>query len=199
MITKEILTLLEKVRNLGNHYKKNIEHVKKLYPHIGKLLSTTHIDQKVNFNHRSHRYHQEMGYLIQLPADQRTVLDALGCYFTLQLLWLNIDNLNWLDYQLSHTKSRNIIFRRFILSAGKNFRSLTAAYMHHLIYLFKGDNEIPLYTITGVGTRSDQDDIDVGIIDDGSANRMMLNRIIHRMSAEMMRFASYFHFHLWEQ
>jgi hypothetical protein len=122
MIPKEILSLLEKAEGLGNHYKKNIEHVKRFYPRINELLSIDRMDKKVNFNNRSNKYRQEMGYLIHLSADQRTILDVLGCYFTLQLLWLNIDNIDWLDYQLSHTKYKNITYRRFILSAGKNFR-----------------------------------------------------------------------------
>jgi hypothetical protein len=70
--------------------------------------------------------------------------------------------------------------------------------MEHLLEIFKEQKQIPSFVITGVGTRSDQDDIDVGIIDDGKQGRSWLNQMIHKLGVEMMRFATNLHFHLSE-
>ncbi|GAH04571.1 unnamed protein product, partial [marine sediment metagenome] len=46
--------------------------------------------------------------------------------------------------------------------------------------------------------KADQDDIDVGIIDDGTKDRERFNRAIASISQEMLKFAISFHFHLSE-
>jgi hypothetical protein len=198
MLPNEITYLLEQAGHLGNHYQKNIQNIRKIFPALAESVKKSGLGKSLKLTKPSRNYHREMTILMGLSDDQRTRLDFLGCYYSMQLLWFNIQNLDWLDYQLSRNVSRQSVYKKFILKSGIQFRQLTAAYMHHLMTILKEDKKIPEFVITGVGTRSDQDDIDVGIVDDGSKGRSWLNQVIHKMSIEMIRFASNFHFHLSE-
>lgn len=83
-----------------------------------------------------------------------------------------------------------------LLQTGIKFRRLNAAYMQKLLNLFLKVDERPEYAICGVGTRVDQDDLDLGIIDDKSSRRKDLNIAIGRLNSEMIRWAIPLHLHL---
>ncbi|NIP41278.1 MAG: hypothetical protein GWN61_01065, partial [candidate division Zixibacteria bacterium] len=68
--------------------------------------------------------------------------------------------------------------KKFMIDAGNNFRMLTSNYINQLLNMYLKDKSGPAFVILGVGTKADQDDIDVGIIDDGTGNRHEFNRVI---------------------
>jgi hypothetical protein len=197
-LPKEIQEILEQTAHLGNHYQKNIQVIEKIFPELQTKIEATGLAQRIDLSASSKNYQRDMADLVKLSGDTRTILNYLGCYYSLQLLWFNLANLDWFDYQLSYNHSRHSTYKKFMLKSGQQFRKLSAAYMHFLLDIFQVDKNIPRYIVTGVGTRSDQDDIDVGIIDDGSGDRAWLNQMIHKLGMEMMRFASNLHFHLSE-
>ncbi len=198
MLPEEITQLLTEAKKLGNHYHKNIQNIVNIYPALHRDLAGISRTLDLNPASPGPPYHREMRSILQLSASPRTRLNYLGCYCSVQLLRFNLFYLNWLEHNLSDRKNRTAVFRRFMLKSGWQFRKLTAAYMQHLMILLKEDKSIPRFVIAGVGTRSDQDDIDVGIIDDGQEDRIWLNQVIERMSMEMIRFITNFHFHLSE-
>jgi hypothetical protein len=198
MLPPEINDLLERAQELGNHYQKNIQIIRKILPDFHEYLARKGISEYVSLIQPSCQYTEDMSFITHLNIDQRMVLDFLGCYFSLQLLWCNLSFLDWLDFNLNRNIPIQKLYRRFILRSGLSFRHLTAAYMQNLLKVLKEQKSLPQFVIMGVGTRSDQDDIDVGIVDDGSENRAFLNQVIDKMGVEMMRFASNFHFHLSE-
>jgi hypothetical protein len=198
MLPQEITELLKNAQDLGNHFQKNIQNINNFYPAFQKTLSKYNLSRKLNLVHPGHHYSRDLNTIRQLPENSRTILDYLGCYCSLQLLRFNLHFLDWLDYQLTVTRNRESTYRKFMLDSGWEFRRITAAYMHNLLIFLSNGKAVPNFVITGVGTRSDQDDIDVGIIDDGGEDRIWLNKVIDRMGVEMMRFATNFHFHLSE-
>jgi len=198
MLPKDIHDLLEQASHLGNHYQKYIQNVERNLPDLIIKTEKAGLSDRVNFSSLSKNFQRDMSVLVTLSDDNYSVLNYLGCYYSLQFLWFNILNQDWLDYQLTYHKTRKSIYKNFILKSGFQLRQLSAAYMHYLLEIFQQQKKIPPFVITGVGTRSDQDDIDVGIIDDGKQGRTWLNQMIHRMGVEMMRFATNLHFHLSE-
>jgi hypothetical protein len=198
MLPKEIHDLLEQASQLGNHYQKYINNVEKFLPDLLIKTEKAGLTNRIKIKSLSTNFQQDMSTLLSLSNDSHNALNNLGCYYSLQFLWFNILNLDWLDYRLTYRKIRKSTYKNFILRSGYQLRQLSAAYMHHLLEIFLRDKQIPSFVITGVGTRSDQDDIDVGIIDDGKRGRSWLNQMIHKMGVEMMRFATNLHFHLSE-
>ncbi|GAB4367034.1 MAG: hypothetical protein Kow0042_07360 [Calditrichia bacterium] len=199
MINQTRLTyLFHRTRELGNHYQKYSQAIHQIFPLLKEHVGKGDRHYPLEIGRLSPNICRDMKAIAALTVDERTKLNLLGCYYAIQFLWLNISNLDWLDYQLMQSRSRQKIYQKFILDTGTKFRRLTAAYIEQLIAIFSGGRPLPVFVITGVGTRSDQDDIDVGIIDDGSPQRHFLNQVIGKIGQEMIRFASTFHFHLSE-
>ncbi len=125
-------------------------------------------------------------------------LQFLGCYFCLQFLRMNLACVDSLRLNLISPHDRSAVERQFMEQAGINFRDLSGSYMRKLLDLFLEGQDAPAYAIIGVGTKADQDDIDVGIVDDGGTGRQELNDAVGHMSREMLRYATTLHFHISE-
>jgi len=70
--------------------------------------------------------------------------------------------------------------------------------MEKLFGLFLEKEKWPEFVICGVGTKADQDDIDIGIIDDGSERRVEFNKAVGKLRNEMLKRASNLHMYLSE-
>lgn len=122
----------------------------------------------------------------------------LGCYYCLQFLRLNVGAIDSLRLNLISPVDKSATEREFMVQAGAAFRKLSGSYMRKLLEVFLEGKKVPRYAIIGVGTKADQDDIDVGVLDDGGTGRDALNDAVGRMSTEMLRYAVSLHFHISE-
>lgn len=197
---KDFLTILtEKTKEFGNHYRKHLQVVKKYYE---PLLDKIEIHKKreiVHFLHLTNNFRVELDAIAGVADTEEETLNFIGTYFALHLLWMNRHLIDMLRMELFSQESNRLdIYKQFMREAGNQFRSLTAVYIEKLLKIFLDKNKMPQYVIMGVGTKSDQDDIDVGIVDEGLENREALNSAIARVAREMLKYATSFHFHLSE-
>ncbi|MEO0162418.1 MAG: hypothetical protein ABIL74_09110 [candidate division WOR-3 bacterium] len=197
---KNFLTIIsEKTEEFGNHYRKQLQAIKRFYEPLLDKIEIYKKREMVHFLHPSTNFPEELRIVANVAEKEEEKLNFMGTYFALHLLWMNRQLIDTLKIELLSQNINKIQFyRQFMHRAGNQFRYLTAAYIEELLQVFKGKNELPRFVIMGVGTKSDQDDIDVGIIDDGSEGRDFLNQVIVRLSKEMLKFAVSFHFHLSE-
>jgi len=190
--------LKAQAQNLGNH---NQKYIHAITSHINALTLKLEEKGKIDRVHLwlpGHDLRAEMDTVAAVGENLRQKLDFLGCYYSLQFLQMNLRTVDVLRFNLASTQEPLTVYKQFMKQSGKEIRQLTAAYMSKLLDLFIPRAERPEFCICGVGTRADQDDIDVGIIDDGSNKRRLLNAAVGKMSSEVFRFASSFHFHLSE-
>jgi hypothetical protein len=190
--------LKEQARTLGNH---NQKYIHAIASHVDALTLKLEEKGKIDRVHLwlpGHDLRAEMDTVAAVGENLRQKLDFLGCYYSLQFLQMNLRTVDVLRFNLASTQEPFTIYKQFMKQSGNEIRQLTAAYMNKLLDLFIPRAERPEFCICGVGTRADQDDIDVGIIDDGSTKRRRLNAAVGQMSSEVFRFASSFHFHLSE-
>jgi hypothetical protein len=132
-------------------------------------------------------------------SDEETTLDLLGCYYSIQFLMLNFKAVDVLNLKLSITStSKYNVFHSFLSRTGDDFRLLSGAYMRVLLDLFLKGKKPPPFIICGVGTKVDQDDIDLGVIDRGKEGRELLTSAFAKLNREMLKHASQLHFHLSE-
>ncbi len=197
---KDFLTILtEKTREFGNHYRKQLQAVKRFYE---LLLAKIEINKKrelVHFLHPSSNFQQELRIVAAVAESKEQKLNLIGAYTALHLLWMNRHLVDTLKMELlSSNRDKIEIYKDFMRQAGDQFRSLTTSYIEELLGIFLGDQEIIEFVIMGVGTKSDQDDIDVGIVDGGSKYRDKFNYAIANVSREMLKYVTSFHFHLSE-
>lgn len=194
-----IRKLSERTDEFGNHYCKYRQTVEKHLDRLVKRLEEKKRRDAVHILHPGYEFGDELSIVANAAQGIEEKLIFLGTYFALHFLLHNryaIDQLR-MDVLASHT-DRLSIYKKFMLATGNNFRMLTANYIKELLNIFIDKKDHPDFVILGVGTKSDQDDIDVGIIDDAKGNRMKFNRAIARISQEMLKFAITFHFHLSE-
>lgn len=197
---KDFITITgEKIQEFGNHYRKQLQAVNKFYEPLLEKIEMHKKREMVHFLHPSINFSEELKIVESVGETMEERLNFIGTYLALHLLLMNRQLIDTLKMELVVPDiDRMEVYKQFMRRAGNQFRYLTAAYIETLIQIFKGDNQLPGFAIMGVGTKSDQDDIDVGIVDDGTENRVFLNQIITRVSKEMLKFAVSFHFHLSE-
>ncbi|KPJ72362.1 hypothetical protein AMJ52_06555 [candidate division TA06 bacterium DG_78] len=191
--------LTERTAEFGNHYRKQLQAVTKYLTPLIERLEEDKRRELVHIIHPSYDFDASLKIIGASGRNTREKLDFLGTYFALQFLLMNrqvIDHLR-MDVIDSDT-NRFFIYKKFMRDVGDKFRMLTTCYIKELLNIFVDKEECPEFVILGVGTKADQDDIDVGIIDDGSKDRESFNRAIALIGQEMLKFAISFHFHLSE-
>jgi len=190
--------LKDRVSHLGNHHQK---YIRSIEAHKDRLIegleAKGEIDQ-VNLWKSARDLSEEMDVILELGDTLREKLALLGCYYCMQFLQMNLRLTDVLQLNLTTAKDRTQMFRDFMIHSGLQFRSLTANYMQRLLDLFIPEAQRPEFVICGVGSRSDQDDIDIGIVDDGSERRHEFNKAVGKLRNEMLKHASCLHFYLSE-
>lgn len=193
-----LLALEEETETLANHNRRYFHaarsHVDAL---IAKLEEKGQAD-RVHLWQHAPEPGPEMDVILGVADSLDEQLAFLGCYFCLQFLRMNLSAIDSLRLNLISPIDIFTIEREFMMQAGVHFRALSGAYMKRLFDLFLKGKPSPRFAIIGVGTRADQDDIDVGVVDDGGSGRDVLNEAVGRMSTEMLRYATTLHFHISE-
>lgn len=190
--------LKERVSLLGNHHQKYIHTIEQhLDPMVESLENAGKIED-IHLWRGSMRPRQEMEIILNVANSFDEQLTFLACYYSLQILHLNLRSIDVLMLNLTAAEDRISIYKQFMLNTGAEFRKLTAAYMQKLLNLFSNSTPLPEFTMLGVGSLAHQDDIDVGVIDDGSPNRERLNVVVGRVRKEMFKWATELHFYLSE-
>ena len=187
-----------RVGELGNHHRKYTHFIAKQQNLLIERLEESGAIDEIHFWSSAPDVVQEMDLICEMGRNEQEQLDFLGCYFAFQLLNLNSRAVDMLRLGLASDTDRYEVYRDFMLLMGRDLRRLTGAYMDRLLHLFLADEDRIDFVICGVGTRADQDDLDLGIIDDGSDRRAAFNRAVARMQREMMRRAIPLHLHLSE-
>lgn len=190
--------LRERASLLGNHHAKYIRHIEDWKDRLVELLESAGKSDQVHLWVPAMHPLREMMVIRNLGETPGEDENLLGCYYALQFLQLNLRLTDALRFELSAPRNASRVYKDFMIRSGLDFRSLTANYMHILLDLFIPEEQRPEFVVCGVGSRSDQDDIDVGVIDDGSLQREDFNRAIGKLSKEMLRRASFLHFYLSE-
>jgi hypothetical protein len=190
--------LRDRVSFLGNHHQK---HIRSIEAHKDSLIEGLESKGKIDQVHlwkSAPDLPAEMDVILELGDTIEEKAAFLGCYYSLQFLHMNLRLTDVLQLNLTAARDRNEVFRDFMIHSGLEFRSLTGNYMQRLLNLFISEPRRPEFVICGVGSRSDQDDIDIGIVDDGSERRDEFNKAVGKLRNEMLKHASCLHFYLSE-
>ena len=193
--------LKNRANSLGNHHQKYIRTIEKHFENLVESLEKAGKLEYIHFWKGTPRLSEEMDVVLSVAPSREMKLAYLACYYSLHILHLNIRSIDVLRLQLTETgniEQRLPIYKKFILQTGRDFRKLTAAYMQKLLDLFILSKSMPEFTVVGVGSLAHQDDIDIGVIDDGSNTRKELNHVMNGVSRQMFKSATELHFYLTE-
>lgn len=195
---RPFVILEDETRTLANHHARYLEAARLHHESLVERLEAKGLYDRAHLWQLAADPAEEFVTVEKAADSFEEKLSFLGCYFCLQLLRMNLDAVDALRLSLISPANRTRTERDFMLSMGEGFRALSGAYMDRLLSLFIGDRKVPPFVVIGVGTRADQDDIDIGVIDDGGEGRDVLGEAVARMSGQMLRYATSLHFHLSE-
>ncbi|MDZ7271503.1 MAG: DUF294 nucleotidyltransferase-like domain-containing protein [candidate division KSB1 bacterium] len=193
-----LLRLRERVARLGNHNQKYLRMIDLHLDSLVERLEASGTIDQVHLWTTGRDLRAEMEVVCAQGESEKERLEFLGTYFALQFLHLNLRALDVLMLDLSATNEPLQVYQKFMLDVGARLRALIATYMEKLLDLFLPADQRPEFVICGVGTRTDQDDLDIGVIDDGSSKREYLNRAVSKLSGEMFKRAVCLHMHISE-
>ena len=190
--------LRDRVSLLGNHHQK---YIRSIETHKDRLIAGLEAKGKIDQVHlwkSAPDLSSEMDVIVELGDTLEEKLSFLSCYYGLQFLHMNLRLTDVLQLNLTTARNQTDEYRNFMIHSGLEFRALTANYMQRLLDLFIPRAQRPEFVICGVGSRSDQDDIDIGIVDDGTERREEFNKAVGRLRRQMLKHASCLHFYLSE-
>ncbi|UCG61578.1 MAG: hypothetical protein JSV52_14900 [Candidatus Zixiibacteriota bacterium] len=193
-----LVRLTEKTAALGNYHRKYLHVISSNIEELTSALEQRGVREQVHLWSYSMEVPGEMDTVLETAQSESQKLDFLGCYFGLQFLQMNLRMVDIIKLELATQSERWRTSRRLMLEAGRMFRYLTKSYMERLLGIFLKDENPPEHVMLGVGTRADQDDIDLGIIHREPGDTEALNRAIGRLSSEMFKKSTRLHFHLSE-
>ncbi len=197
---RDFLTQL-KVQNaeFGNHYQKFLKTIQGNLDSLIRNLEEKGKRDAVHILHPTYDFGTQLALVADVGETRQEKLEFINTFFALQFLLMNRQAIDHLRMDvMANDADRYTVYKTFMIDAGNNFRTLTSHYINQLLNLFVNRTSCPDFVILGVGTKADQDDIDVGIIDSGTRNRHEFNRAISQISQEMLKSAITFHFHLSE-
>ena len=195
----ERLELLQsRVADLGNHYQKYLRTIKLYTNLLIESLESSGKLMQVHLWQSSPTPVQEMQIVAELSKDDKTRVQLISCYYVLQYLHMHFRNLDVLGLNLTSNESQSQAYHNFMMRLGADFRVLTRTYIERLLDIYLPKKNRPEFCICSVGTRADQDDIDIGIFTEEIPNADEFNKAIRKIKQNMLVYATPLHFYLSE-
>jgi hypothetical protein len=191
--------VLHRAKPLGNHARK---HLKAIERH-GQLL-TTRLDEtgglsRVPLEHATPAIAEALRQVSHAGRDEDESLTLIGTYYGIQYLHMCSRELERLAMDLAERPGRRQAYRSFLRRTEEEFTSLISAYIRRALRILMPSTIGSSFVICAVGTRGHQDDLDVAVIDDGGNDRKQIDRVVGRLTVQMVRYASAFDHYLAER
>ncbi len=197
----EIEKLEKRVSRWGNHYQKYLFIIKKHQQSLTSTLESTGNMMHINLWRSSATPAEEMKIICDasdILNDTKKKIHNISCYYALQFLHINFRNLDLLGLGLTSRIADTKIYFNFIKNLGNDFIELTRTYLSHLLDIYLPQEKRPEFFLINVGTRVDQDDIDIGVITTDDADVTELNKAFQKIANNMLVYATPLHSYLTE-
>jgi hypothetical protein len=188
----------ERAGELGNHRRKYIHAIETYGRCLVDRLEASGLFDRVHLRQAATDVGAEMGAVAQAGRDEKEKLVLLGCYYAIQFLNMNVRSIDRLRSSSTKSDDQTGVYRSFLQKTEDDFNTLIREYLTRILDIFLEGDRRPKFVVCTVGTRLHQDDVDMGIIDDGGPRRGRLNKALTRMAQEMMRWTSLPDFYLAE-
>jgi hypothetical protein len=190
--------LSKRALTLGNHYQKYLFTIKRYKDSLIQALESSGKLMQIHLWRSSLCPAEEMKIIINLSEDDNVKIQHLSCYYSLQFIYLNFRNSDILELEITSGISPTEAYYHFMMQIGNDFRELSRAYIENLLNIYIPKENRPEFFISSVGTRADQDDIDVGIITADDCDVEELNMAFQKITQHMLVYATKLHLYLSE-
>jgi len=192
------LRLRGRIDELGKHHRRFLviiaSHMRNL---VDRLEVNGTLDQ-VNLWALSTNAEEEFRIVSDAGREERESLDFMACFYALQFLQSNVIALDKLALDLADPEQTDAAYRGFIRFQDLAASRLHGGYMGALMERFSAGATHPEYAVCVVGTRFDQDDLDLGVIHEGDEGLQSFKRGLTRTVNEMFRHAIQPHLYISE-
>ena len=188
----------KRVSELGNHLHKFTFTIKKHKDNLKDDLERSGKSMQVHLWHSSFSTPDEMKIIANLPGDTGRRVENLSCYYSLQYLYMIFRNIDILALGIISGETQTEVYHQFLIQFGNDYRILSQAYLENLLHIYLDGTDTPEFFICSVGTRTDQDDIDLGIITEEGKDVSILNQALQKITQNMLVYATPLHLHLSE-
>lgn len=195
---KPLEYLENRVSQLGNHFQKYLYTINKYKDSLIEALDQSGKLMQVDLWRHSFSLEEEMTIIKDLSSDKKTQVQYLSCYYAFQYLHMNFRNLDVLAMELAAGGTPTEVYHRFMMKIDSNFTELNKFYIRNLLDIHLPHKKRPKFFICSVGTRADQDDIDLGIVTEDDADVTELNLAFKKITQYMLVYATPLHLYLSE-
>ena len=188
----------KRVSELGNHLQKFIFTIKKHKDALIHDLDKSGKLMQIHLWHSSFSSPDEMKVISSLTSDTKRNVENISCYYALQYLHMIFRNIDILALGIISGEIQTDVYHQFLMQFGNDYRRLSQAYLDNLLHIYLTEKETPEFFICSVGTKIDQDDIDLGIITEENKDVTSLNNAMQKITQNMLVYATPLHLHLSE-
>ncbi len=190
--------LCELAREFSNYTSKYLQQTGAVVGELTTRLEQAGLRDEVHLWQPAWNLEREMDIVAHVAPEGHERIRYLGCYYGLQYLRMNIQAIEALRADVVPGASREEVYREFLANIGASYSQLVVTFMRKVLDVLIGPEELPPFAICGVGTLTDQDDVDIAVVVADEENRDALNSVLGRLSSMMLRYATRFHFYLSE-
>ncbi len=190
--------LEKRVSVLGNHHQKYIHTIYRFKDSLIHALESSGNLMQVHLWRSSFSPGEEMSIIANLSDDTRVKIQHISCYYALQFLHMNFRNLDILELGIASGTPLPEDYHNFMMQVGKDFRELTRIYLSNLMEIYLPGETRPKFFICSVGTRADQDDLDIGVIAEDNSDIKLLDNAFRKIAQDMLVYATPLHMYLSE-
>jgi len=212
-VDEALLSRLDRrVSKLGKHYERFRITIAANLGQLVERLEQNSLRDDVELWNLATSPGEQMRIVRAIGIDRQEKLALMATYYSLQFLHMNLMALDRLELSLSDGEGRTDAFAHFLDSQGTNYQRLNAVYIDNLLGLFLENKEHPEFCICVVGTRSDQDDVDIMVVhaeelldaETENSSQLLqgvenLNRAMGKVMAEFFKRAGRLHLYIAER
>ena len=196
---EQFTRLSRRAQLLGTHYERYLITAASNHRElVDRLEHHSKLDQ-VNLWTLQPNHDDQMAILRHIGRGDGEKLEFLATYYALQFLQMNLLALDRLELCLAEGERKVVAYRTFLESQATNYQRLNSAYISALLDLFLKGTNPPRFVICNVGTRWDQDDVDILIVHAQDGDIEALNKALSKVITEFFRRASRLHLYIAER
>jgi hypothetical protein len=191
--------LVELAGEFSNYTAKYLQQIGVSFNELNTRLEQAGLRDEVHLWQPAWNLEREMDIVSHVAPEGAERIRFLGCYYGLQYLRMNIQAIEALRAGVVPGASREEVYREFLTSLGSSYTQLVVTFMRKVLDILLAGTELPPFVICGVGTMTDQDDVDIAVVVEEERGREALNSVLSKLSSIMLRYATRFHFYLSER
>lgn len=193
------LRLRGRIDELGKHHRRYLVFIARHMRNLVDRLEVQGTLDRVSLWALSTNVEEELRIVADAGREERESLDFMACYYAMQFLQSNVIALDKLALDLADPDQVDEAYRGFIQFQDRAAHRLHGGYMGALLERFFEGTPHPEYVVCVVGTRYDQDDLDLGVIHEGEEGLDAFKKGLTRTVNEMFRHAIQPHLYISER